>query len=119
VHRLLAHPAKGNDDDYDVFAMAGGRIFKANAAPVGTHVDIGVRPRRSIADARLCREPRDGNGRIRQHPRLHSLEHLRRDWPEQVIGRIEIPDAQPVCPVLSFWSKARLPLALKRREFCR
>jgi hypothetical protein len=34
VHRIPAHPAIGNDDDYNMFADGGvvGRIFKANAA---------------------------------------------------------------------------------------
>jgi hypothetical protein len=36
--QLLAHPANGNDDDFDVLAngVVVGRIFKANAAPVGS-----------------------------------------------------------------------------------
>jgi hypothetical protein len=38
VRRLLAHPASGNDDDYKVLVDGAvvGRIFKANAAPVGS-----------------------------------------------------------------------------------
>jgi hypothetical protein len=34
VHRIPAHPAIGNDDDYNMFADGGvvGRILKANAA---------------------------------------------------------------------------------------
>jgi hypothetical protein len=38
VLRLLAHQASGNDDDFDVLANGEvvGRIFKANAAPVGS-----------------------------------------------------------------------------------
>jgi hypothetical protein len=37
VLRLLAHQASGNDGDYDVLVDGEvvGRIFKANAAPVG------------------------------------------------------------------------------------
>jgi hypothetical protein len=38
VRLLLAHQASGNDDDFDVLANGEvvGRIFKANAAPVGS-----------------------------------------------------------------------------------
>jgi hypothetical protein len=38
VLRLLAHQASGKDDDFDVLTNGEvvGRIFKANAAPVGS-----------------------------------------------------------------------------------
>jgi hypothetical protein len=55
---------KWNDDDFDVLAerAVAGRIFKANAAPVGTPLmwtlAFGHAPRGSHAHARLCRDPR-------------------------------------------------------------
>jgi hypothetical protein len=63
---------KWNDDDFDVLAerAVAGRIFKANAAPVGTPLmwtlAFGHAPRGSHAHARLCRDPEAPNGGIRQ-----------------------------------------------------
>jgi hypothetical protein len=60
-----------NEEDFDVLANGEvvGRIFKANAAPSGIAVDVDLSlrpPRRSNANARLCRNARGGDGRVRQ-----------------------------------------------------
>jgi hypothetical protein len=57
-----------NDDDFDVLANGAviGRIFKANAAPVGTSwmSDVSLwAPRGSQADARLRGDVRGRDGR--------------------------------------------------------
>jgi hypothetical protein len=49
-----------NDDDYEVLANGEfvGRIYKANAAPVGSPWMWTLAPRRSQPDARVCCDPR-------------------------------------------------------------
>jgi len=60
-----------SDDDYDVLAegIVVGRIMKAAAAPLGTHlgVDGGLwPPRRSVADLRLRGDARSCDDSLRQ-----------------------------------------------------
>jgi hypothetical protein len=71
VRLLLAHQASGNDDDFDVLANGEvvGRIFKVNAAPVGSPwiVDLGLRVSPgSRANPRLRCDARGRHGWIRK-----------------------------------------------------
>jgi hypothetical protein len=68
--RLVGRPPNGTDDAFDVLAdgIVAGRIFKANASPVGmSWMWNGLRSARGPhADAWLCRDARRSHDRLRQ-----------------------------------------------------
>jgi hypothetical protein len=87
----LSRPSgEWNDDDFDVLANAEivGRIYKANAAPVGSPLDVDTRllaPRRSQPNARVCCDPRSRHGSLCQElaARVTHRQHV-----TQNVGRV-------------------------------
>jgi hypothetical protein len=87
-----------NDNDYDVLADGAvvGRIFKANASPVGSPVDVDARlraPQGPHADTRLCRNTRGRDGGVRQELAAAMSKKRRRTYQPRVFdGRVIMPD---------------------------